>query len=220
VSDEELRALQRQGAERARREALRVGAKLQPQVGDLVLVHEMHDHRGRPWVLSWQGLPCPVLAVIVGTKAWVSGDGENFVAVLPPPWRWQPQAIGSGRRIEVVLPLFSEAEAPCLDERPRCFCGRRAAPSSRRCSTTHNVDRTSLESDRAACKPSWIEGTKARILRMPESFTMQDVYRTGVSDIAMYLALHELVTEGKLEGESPYVARLSSHTLYTYRRKS
>lgn len=75
------------------------------------------------------------------------------------------------------------------------------------------VDNTTANKrDAAALKPKILEYVKKA-----GTVTMRDIYRDlKCDDIPMYLAIHDLVKEGALTGNSPYDSHLGSHDKYVY----
>jgi len=54
-------------------------------------------------------------------------------------------------------------------------------------------------------------------IKRKKQVTMTDIYHDlQCGDIPMYLAIHDLVKEKKIEGDSPYEAKKGNHDLYTY----
>lgn len=82
--DAEIRELQRKNDPSWRFKAQRAGLRIPFQIGDVILIGEAYDFRGKVYSSSWGGEKCPVLAVIVELEKWNHTEDPKIIAKVLP----------------------------------------------------------------------------------------------------------------------------------------
>jgi len=103
--DNEIRKLQHYQDPHWRIIAQRAGHKIPFQIGDTILVGPMSNWLDEIISEKWCGLPCPVGAVIVELGEWKYHKpeyGPKIVAILPPPYNYNPTIVGSKRPVILI----------------------------------------------------------------------------------------------------------------------